>query len=237
MTADDKFFAWLDGELDGAEAAEVAARVAGDPELSALAEQHRAMQARLKGAFDSVAAAPVPRRLEELASSQTSTVVDFASRRPRARPGPSPLPQWAMMAATLVLGLFVGTLVPGGGTQSPVRMQGGAIYATAGLQKALDSELASAPSDGPVRVALTFRDRSGSVCRSFTGGEASGLACRDGERWKLRGLFPAGEGQGGDGYRMAAGMDPALAALIDSTLEGEPMDAAQESEAKARGWR
>ena len=38
MTIDDEtFFAWLDGELDGEQARDVAAAVAGDPRLTALA--------------------------------------------------------------------------------------------------------------------------------------------------------------------------------------------------------
>ena len=49
MTGDEKFFAWLDGELEGAEAAEMAARVEADPQLSALAEQHRARLAGFGG--------------------------------------------------------------------------------------------------------------------------------------------------------------------------------------------
>jgi len=32
-------------------------------------------------------------------------------------------------------------------------------------------------------------------------------------------------------------MDPNLAALVDSTISGEPFDAAQEKDAKAKGWR
>ena len=35
---DEKFFAWLDGELSAPEAAEMEARVASSPELTALAE-------------------------------------------------------------------------------------------------------------------------------------------------------------------------------------------------------
>jgi hypothetical protein len=49
-------------------------------------------------------------------------------------------------------------------------------------------------------------------------------------------LFAAPESYGGD-YRMAAGMDPSLAALVDSTISGEPLDASQERAAKAAGWR
>jgi hypothetical protein len=49
-------------------------------------------------------------------------------------------------------------------------------------------------------------------------------------------LFAAPEGQGGV-YRMAAGMDPNLAALVDSTMAGEPFDAAQEKAARQHEWR
>jgi hypothetical protein len=231
MTEDEKFFAWLDGELAPAEAAEMEAKAAADPQLQLLAEQHRVLGAQLRGAFDPIAAAPVPEHLGA-AARPPAKVIDFAAAK-RARSMPS-LPQWAAMAATLALGILVGTMVPqrGGG---PVELQGGKIYAAAALDNALDTQLASAPA-GDVRIGMTFRDEAGEICRSFTGGAASGLACREGGRWKLKGLFAAPEGQRSD-YRMAAGMDPNLAALVDSTMAGEPFDAAQENAALKRGWR
>jgi hypothetical protein len=234
MSADEKFFAWLDGELDGAEAAEMAARVDSDPELAALAEQHRAMQACMKSVFDAVEDAPVP---EQLLGATKSNVVNLAERRERRLQSSrfGGLPQWAMIAATLVLGVFLGTLLPGQ-SDTPVQLRDGHMYAASILDRALDSELASGPSGGPIRIGLTFRDSGGAICRSFTGTAATGLACRDAGRWRVRGLFPAGEGQSGD-YRMAAGMDPNLAALVGSTMVGEPMDAAQEQAARKRGWR
>ncbi len=232
MNADEKFFAWLDGELAGAEAAEIEARVAADPELAALAEQHRAMQARLASAIDTVTATPVPERLRTVALLPESNVVDLSERRPRRLPA---LPQWAAIAATLVLGILVGTLMPRD-SNAPVEVRKGTMYAGRDLDRALDTELASAPSDGPVRIGLTFRDRAGDICRSFTASAATGLACRHDGRWQVRGLFPVGEGQSGD-YRMAAGINPGLAALLDSTMAGEPMDGAQEAEARKSGWR
>jgi len=231
MSADEKFFAWLDGELEGDEAAEMTARVASDPELAAIADRHRAMQARLNTAFDKVAAAPIPEPIRAAASP----VVDLGARRDRARRAIPALPQWAMIAATLVLGLFVGTQLPRN-RDSPVQVRSGALYAAADLDRALDTQLASAPSAGSIRIGLTFRNSDGTVCRTFTGSAATGLACRDDGRWRVRGLFEAGEGQSGD-YRMAAGMDPNLAALVGSTMTGEPMDAAQERAARERGWR
>jgi hypothetical protein len=83
---------------------------------------------------------------------------------------------------------------------------------------------------------VTFRDHSGAICRSFTQAGSSGLACRKDGAWQVRGLFAAPEGQTGD-YRMAAGTDPQLAAMIGSTIAGEPFDAAREKTAKDNGWR
>ena len=112
----------------------------------------------------------------------------------------------------------------------------GKLVAAASLDQALDKQLASASADGATRIGLTFRDGAGNICRSFSDGGASGLACRQGEDWRIRGLFQGAEGQGSD-YRMAAGEDPRLAALIEATIAGEPFDADQEKAAQAKGWR
>jgi hypothetical protein len=230
---DEKFFAWLDGELDGPEAVEMEARVAADPELAKAAEEHRAFVGKLRAAFDPVAAEPVPDRMQA-AVRPSATVTDLSSWRDRREVRSGRLPQWAAMAATLAIGVVAGTLMPrepGG----PVELQGGQMIAAAALDKTLDTQLASAAS-GDTRVGLTFRDQSGRICRSFTSVESSGLACRHGSHWQVKGLFAAPEGQEST-YRMAAGADANLAALIDSSISGEPFDGAQEAAARKRGWR
>lgn len=226
MTEEDEFFAWLDGELAPADAARVEARVAADPALVAQAEAHRAMTAGLRGAF-----APV--------MTSRSEVVDFAARRAdRARHIPAGLPQWTAIAATLVVGLGLGTMVGGRGTSdAPVAIEGGQLIAVAALDKALDRQLASADQSGvTARIGLTFRDRQGKLCRSFSGDPGSGLACRDGDAWRIEGLFGA-TGEAAGAYRMAAGGDPRLASLVDGTISGEPLDAADEAAAQDKGWR
>lgn len=233
-TPDEKFFAWLDGELPAEEAARVEAEVAADPELARLAEQHRGLHMQLKSVFDPIAKAPVPERLIAAVHQREANIVDLAeARRSRATRGRGSAAQWTAIAATLAVGIFVGTMIPRGG--SPVEVQSGRLMAAASLDRALDTELASAPS-GDVRIGLTFRDQSGEICRSFTARSSSGLACRSNGRWRLKGLFAAPEGQASD-YRMAAGMDPALAALVDSSMAGEPFDAAQERGARNGGWK
>ncbi len=225
MTEEDEFFAWLDGELAPADAVRVEARVAGDPALAARAEAHREMTAELRAAFDPVMTAH-------------SDVVDFAARRvERARRIPAGLPQWAI-AATLVVGLGLGTMVGGrGGSDAPVMIEGGQMVAAAALDQALDRQLASNDQRGePLRVGLTFRNRQGNLCRSFSGDSASGLACRESEQWRIEGLYGSSGAASGD-YRMAAGGDPRLAALVDEVIAGDPLDAAGEVAAQRRGWR
>jgi hypothetical protein len=237
MSADEKFFAWLDGELSGAECADMEAKVAADPELSRLAEQHRALNSRLKGAFDPIAEAAVPQSLIDAVRRPMAELIDFPAARTVRQPRPSwrPAVQWAAIAATLVVGFFAGTLTSRH-DDAPVRLEDGAIYASASLDHALSNQVASAGAGEPVRIGLTYRDQTGVVCRTFTEAKATGLACRDGARWQLRGLFPAPEGQG-DSYRMAAGMDPNLAALVTSTISGDPFDSGQEEKERESGWK
>jgi hypothetical protein len=237
VSADEKLFAWLDGELSGADAAEVEARVARDPELQRLVDEHRAMQAGLRSAFDPLIAAPVPDRVADLLRPPESKVVDLHGARSRREARRwTPVAQWGSMAATLAIGLMIGSLVPRGPT-APVEIEGGRMLAAAQLHQALDTQLASAPADkAGVGVPLTFRDQSGTICRSFVEPGASGLACRSGDRWQVRGLFAAPEGQAGD-YRMAAGTDPQLMTLIEQSIDGAPFDARGEQAALERQWR
>lgn len=222
---DEQFFAWLDGELDGEAAARVAALVAADPELAEQARAHRALGERLRGAFASVMAEP----------EAPAAVVDLKAARDKRAARRVGVPQWAAMAATLALGIGLGTVVGDRGGQAPVAIEGGRMVAAADLGEALDAQLASAGNQGATRIGLTFRNNNGAVCRSFENAAASGLACREGEAWKIEGLYGA-EAAGGE-YRMAAGGDPRLAALIDAEMAGEPLDAAGERAAQAKGWR
>ena len=223
MTDDPDFYAWLDGELAEPQASQMAARVAADPDLSAFAAQHRALGNRLAVAFAPVVAAPIPSSLA--AAIPTAEIVDFAAARERRR-------VWSVAglaaAASLALGLALGVALPGGGNGN-LTSQGARLAASGDLAGALDRQLASAGEQRGIRIGLSFRDKGGRLCRSFSSDVESGLACRTPGGWAIEGLI-AGEGQVGD-YRMASGIDPALGALIDDRIAGEPLDA--EGEARA----
>jgi len=232
MNDDELFFAWLDGELTGAEAEQFAARVAADPALQARADQHRRAEAQLRGAFDFVIAQD-----SSPPKFGSADIVALHSKRAErdARRASFGVPQWAAMAATLAIGIVAGQFVANR-SAAPIESRDGTLVASASLDKALETQLASANGDGRVRIGLTFRTGDGTICRSFTNDGSSGLACRHGEDWRVEGLFAAPEGQQGD-YRMAAGEDPRLAALIDERISGEPFDAAAENAARGKNWR
>lgn len=226
MIDEQRFFAWLDGELESADSAEVAEAVERDPVLRAKAERHRAMTARLRRAFEPLSneAVPLP----------TASVIDITEKRRDRRER-----RWwydaTALAATLVLGLVVGARFVASDS-SPVAVSDKMLVASAGLERSLDRHLASAPTAGGHRIGLTFRDQAGRICRTFSDPSSSGLACHENGGWAIEALVNAEEGQGGD-FRMASGTDPRLADMVDEMIAGEPFDADQELAARERDWR
>ncbi|MES2902964.1 MAG: hypothetical protein V4696_02150 [Pseudomonadota bacterium] len=237
MIDEANFFPWLDGELSDDVAAEVARQVAADPELQRRADEHRALTAGLRNAFSPVADAPLPARLTDLVESHAAEkVVSLAEARERREARTAPLwKQMAAMAATLALGIVLGSQFAGNPT-SPIQTEAGRLVAGAGLESALYTRLASAPHEDGLRIGMTFRDRSGAICRTFEDKSASGLACRDRGDWRIVSVFQASEGQGTD-YRMAAGANSRLLEFVDEHMVGEPFSAAEERGAQKRDWR
>ncbi|WP_156256524.1 anti-sigma factor [Sandarakinorhabdus oryzae] len=239
MVDDATLLAWIDGELPADEAARVAAEVAADPDLQALADAHRALAKRLQTSFDAVLAEPVPDRLlQAVTAPPAATVTDLAAFRAAKAEAAAPPRRWwpqvTALAASLALGLFMGRATlddaaPGLVVTSPSGLKAGGV-----LEVALNDQLAASPAAGPVRVALSFRDTQGRVCRSWQAQAQEGIACRSGDGWAVTAALarpPEADGR----YRMASG--PGVAALVDGMIAGEPFDAAQEAAAKAKGWR
>ncbi|MCW2388990.1 hypothetical protein M2333_002036 [Sphingobium sp. B11D3B] len=235
MIDDETLYAWLDGELPEDEAKRVAALVAANPALGEKLEAQRQLQAGLRAAFDPVAAAPVPAGMAAIATSE-GTVQSLADARARrtSRAGFG-LPQWAAVAAALVAGFVGAQMLPKGGATA----QDG-LVASAELTQALDTQLASAgDADGaaaPVRVRLTFKDGKGDICRSFDTASTAGVACRDQDSWAVRALVSHPRQTEGS-YRMATSGDAAIMAYVDAQISGDPLDAAAEKRAMAKGWK
>ena len=235
MVEEEKFYAWLDGELPPEEAGRVGAAVAADPELSRLASEHRAMTSGLRSAFASVGEQPIPDRLVGAVQGRKVEIVDLDQARAARRRAPPIWVQAAALAATLAVGVFTGSLL-GSGEPGPITADGGSFTASADLEAALNTRLAGSPQVMGTQIRVTFRDKAGAICRTFEDRSASGLACRDGEKWRIRSLFQGPERSVTD-FRMAGGANPQLMDAVDASIDGEPFDAAQERAAMDRGWR
>lgn len=210
--------AYVDGELNELERRRVEAELASDPALARQVEAERRLRAQLKARFDPVVETPVPERLEKTLH-EGAKVVPFAGR------GRWAAPQWAAIAATLVLGLLLGRQFQP--ERDPLLVSGD-------LAQALETQLASAQSPNePVRIGLTFKARDSAWCRTFEQKTLDGIACRDRGTWRLRQVItaPAQETQ----YRQAA--SGAIAAAAQDMAADAPLDAAGERAVVFGDWK
>jgi anti-sigma factor RsiW len=219
--------AFADGELAEARRAQVAAAIAADPALAEQVRAHQALKAKLSAHFAPLLEAPLPDELvAPLRSSQPEGVVDLARARERRRP----VPRWAWiagpaLAASLVLAV---TLDPYGARDG---------YADAPLSATLDRQLVAAQTaDDPVRILLSFRNRTGEYCRAFTSVAESGIACRDTDGWRMQATGSGGPATEGE-YQMASSADARLLERAQAMAAGPALDGDAERAAQANGWR
>jgi hypothetical protein len=252
--SDDILMAYADGELEEPQRSAVEAAVRADPVLAAAVERHRALRAQVFDAFAGVLDEPVPARLDALGANKVLFL--DAARNARARPAaaapapvaaaPAPVaarpvwPRWGALAATLVVGVLAGSLwfdgADGDGRFFSADAAG-RMVARGQLAGALSRQLASDPApNSPVRIGVSFATRDGGYCRSFKVGASAGLACRDGEAWRIPVLSEQARASGE--YRQAASAAPeAVLDAIDERIAGTTMDAAAERAARERGWK
>lgn len=239
---DEVLMAYADGELDAAASAEVEAALAADPALAARVQEHRALRAQLQGAFDPVLDEGVPERL--LAATKApvqakGTIIDLDQVRQKRAVTPTrhwSLPQWAAIAASLVIGLFIGQRALQG--NDPIAMRNGELVATGTLADALTTHLSS-DAAGEHRIGLTFRTKQGEYCRTFASMEQqpiAGVACRANDAWKVRAVSET-QAANGD-YRMAgSSMPAAVRAVVEDAMQGEPLTVAEEQAALKARWK
>jgi hypothetical protein len=114
------------------------------------------------------------------------------------------------------------------------------VVARGTLARSLSEDLAAEPGDDLIRVGISFRDRSGGYCRTFTaaqGAGMAGLACREVDDWRVILVTESQLSREATPYRMAAGaVPPEVLRAVEARIAGEPLDAAGETAARARGW-
>jgi hypothetical protein len=240
---DEHIHAFVDGELDAAQAAQLERDSHDDPLLARRIEQQRALRARLRQEFDPVLDEAAPQRLlDALNTGSDATITPIGAARVAGR---APYPraswsyrEWGALAATLVLGLLAGSRFPGPGSGLPIASRGGQLTATGRLEQALSTEVSAAPEDYVVQIGLTVRTAGGGYCRTFRlTAQAAGLACRRKGQWIVDILSGPTPSDAGDTYRQAASsVAPAVITALERAGAGEPLTAAQERALIQSGW-
>ena len=190
--SDDILMAYADGELEPASRGELERAMVGDAGLRDRVAALQTQRERLKAAYAPVLDEPMPDRLSALFEVPASSFspmpapmpmpattsaravggvvsLDAARAARIPRRGLSSWAQWGGMAASVVLGVLVGTSLPRSGADPSIGVQNGQLVAGGAIGQALSTQLASEPAAGaPVAVQLSFVDKGGSLCRSFS---------------------------------------------------------------------
>jgi hypothetical protein len=223
---------FVDGELSSGERERIAALVVASSELRDYVERQEKLGSRLRSGFRVLDGVTPERLVDAVRTAPVSW-----QWRLRAALEPDRLFRWlAPACAALVLGFVAGTsLWPqsdlGASTSGPVIAQGA-------LGKALDTQLASEGSAGPIRIGVSFRNKAGEVCRTFNSNSSAGLACRNEGAWVIGMLVRQGPAEdAGAAYRMVGSeMPDAVRRAVMAIISGEPLDAEAEARAARDGW-
>jgi hypothetical protein len=241
---DAKIHAYVDGALDADAAARLEQDSGSDAALVARIARQREVRALLRAEFDPVLDQPIPQRLlDTLAGPGPSSVVAPIGAARKERPGARPawsLREWGAVAATLALGVLLGSQLFRGSSSLPIEIRSGQFVAASYLATALSTQLAgAAPEGAAARIDLSFRAADGQYCRTFAlEVGTSGLACRRDGRWAVELLEAAAEQPAAlDGFRQASSaLSPAMLGAMNALGASEPLTTEEEQQRLGSGW-
>jgi hypothetical protein len=244
--------AYADGELDAATRADIEAEIPHDPELAeavaAQLAQRAASEVKLQNTLDSALNEALPAGLFDAVERQPeqNTTVDLtatqAIRAEKATQAATTVwswSQWSAIAASSLLGVLVGWLIPTS-NDDPFVEENGRVLARGPLDSALTQQSGGIiDRETGLQIGVSYLAKNGDYCRTFTLKDEqvlAGLACRRDAQWMIDALTRT-KADASSAYRMAGASVPALIlGLVEDTIAGDPLDAEQEIEARERGW-
>jgi len=248
MTAwnDEELMAHADGEFAGERGAALEQALAHDDRLRERVDALKAQRQRVAAAFADVLHEPVPDRLSAPLGGASAgvpplQVVDLAARRRQSdvRRGMSSWAAWGGMAASLVLGVVLGVqlLGPGSGVGDVLTSDaGGRLVAGQRLAKVLDTQSAGQATGG-ITVQLSFVDKAGQYCRTFSAGDTGGLACRQEDRWTVLATASVEQAPLPEMRQANSSLPRSILEAVDARIDGSALTAEQEGRAREGGWR
>jgi hypothetical protein len=241
--SEETLMAYADNELDAKTRAAVEEAMATDPEVARKIAQHKALRGKVRLAFDNVVHEPSPQRLIDAARGvpavrREGNVIPLRRKTPTSRAWP----QWAAIAASLVIGVIIGQAMLRDSGSGPVTSRDGQLLANGVLAHALSEQLASTQTDqSPVKIGVTFKSKAGNYCRTFTMHETSalaGLACRDHDDWRVQALTQtASTPESSAAYRQAGSeMPKSVLQAVEDNIAGDALNATAETAARDKNW-
>lgn len=227
---DELLCAYMDGELDQERRARVERALTDDAGARVRLERMYAADARLKAEIPVPAAAP--------SDPLAQHILTGAPIRQRTTPSS----RWTVTLGALAAG--IGGVVLGFVLSGARQRSSTAAFVPSSSSELLLSALEHAES-GKVtsngartaQVILTFVSDDGRYCRAFrsrdVSGGAEGLACRDGEQWRL--VAWDGTAATDDGFR-TAGSSELLDDIMDRLGGGPALERSEEHALLERNW-
>lgn len=252
--SDETLIAYADGDLDDATRRSVESAMRRDSSIGRRVERLRA--AREEQYAEQAQPGAHPRQganVVQLATVRAQRAAQQQAARKAAKRQWGWL-EWSALMLVMVLGLAAGKFglgrwQPGWFGDAPVApttvaSRNGMLIAQGRLDGALSQQMGgAAPSEGEVRVGLSFVSNEGGYCRSFTlvglSQDLVGIACRVGDEWRIPVLVQNARPVPTMGaYRMAGTeMPTALLEAIDQRIVGGMLDTRAELEALRRNWQ
>ena len=245
---DETLMAYADGELSAQRRAELEESLAADDTLRQRVATLRSQRRQLAAAFDAVLDEPMPDRLTRLlkpvpavsSAPARTTVVALADARARhdARRHLPTWAQWGGMAASLLLGAMLALQWGGNPAEPGMALSQGRLVATGPVAKALSNQLASEPEPGAaVAVQLSFVDKTGIYCRTFSTASVAALACQRNGQWAVTTVAEQGTAAVGEVRPAATSLPPTILDAVDQRMAGHALDRTGERNARDHGWR
>lgn len=236
--SDETLMSFVDGELAPVQRAEIEGAMVADGTLRQRVAEMKLQRERLVAAFATVLVEPVPDHLASLL--QAPPVVNLAAvraERERNRHVPS-WTQWGRIAASVLVGVLLGTQLDRNATDPAIGLHQGRLVAGGVIERALSDQLAGEPvADAPVAVQVSFVDKGGNYCRTFSTATMAGLACQEGGQWRVQNLVAVETKPKGEVRQAATALPRAVLEAVDQRIAGDALDMGGERTARERGWR
>lgn len=232
---DELLSAFVNGELEGPERQRIELAIARDRRVAQRVAKQRALRSRLQDALDDVLRQParqqrLPARKLIPGSAQIIDLARVRAERAQVKRHQRALkPPRLMLLACLAIGLTAGIGLARLSTGDALtQYRNGVLTAAGSLARALNQQLSGQAAPGArIRVAGTYRARSGIYCRSFavSGPQAlAGLACRNHEQWQLQTL-------------LNNVVTPSAVLELNKNLSVTPLATAAEAQLRAHDWQ